>query len=260
MSGLDFTARLIGSLAWPLVILVLILVLHAQIKKAAEAIVKRIADITEVTVPGGSVKLEKQINDLAKQTEALPEAVPRDDNLEHAVSASELEDLLGHTDAFRVRVRPTPMYYDRLQTVSAPPASADVGLQMTRYQRLAAENPKAAVLSAFSDLEVLLRRLYEQNLGAQGRVVSFGKIIDGLERAGRVDENVSRALREVSDIRNTVAHSDAAVNQAMADGYIESIGNLIGYMISLDVRREDERDTSQPADDGEAAAPSTDKP
>lgn len=224
-------ASIIGSIAWPLVILVLILVLRAQIKKAAEAIVKRIADITEVTAPGVSVKLEKQINDLAERTEALPDSTPTGEN---------------------VVVSPQPAKIELRTFNPTVTVASEAEQQVTKYQRLAAENPKAAVLKAFSDLEVLLRRLYEQNLGAQGRFVSFGKIIDGLERAGLLDEFVSRALREVSEIRNKVAHSDAAVNQAMADGYIESIGNLIGYMILLDMRAEDQRDTSQSTDDDDA--------
>lgn len=229
MGGFDFTANIISSLAWPLVILVLILVLRAQIKKAAEAIVKRIADITEVTAPGVSVKLEKQISELAERTEALPD------------STSEGENVI---------VSPQPARLELRAFSPTVTGTSEAEQQVTKYQRLAAENPKAAVLTAFSDLEVLLRRIYEQKLGAQGRFVSFGKIIDGLERAGLLDDFVSRALREVSDIRNEVAHSDATVNQAMADGYIESIGNLIGYMILLDdMRAEDQRDTSQPTDD-----------
>jgi hypothetical protein len=229
VSGFDLMASTIGSLAWPLVILVLILVLRAQIKNAAEAIVKRIADITEITAPGVSVKLQKQINELAERTEALPDLAPKGEN---------------------VIVRPSPANLDLRGGTPIVTVTSGAEQQVTKYQRLAAENPKAAVLTAFADLEILMRRIYEQKLGAQGRFVSFRKVIDGMERAGMLDEFVSRALREVSDIRNEVAHSDATVNQAMADGYIESLGNLIGYMILLDdMRAEDRYDTSQPTDD-----------
>jgi hypothetical protein len=234
VSGFDLTASIIGSIAWPLVILVLIVALRAQIKRAAEAIVKRIADITEVTAPGVSVKLEKQINELAERTEALPDSPPEGDNVIVRPSPANLELRAG-----------TPII-----TVTSDDAEAQQ--QVTKYQRLAAENPKAAVLTAFSDLEVVLRNWYERNLGAQGRYVSFGKIIDGLQRTGVLDESVGRALRDISEIRNKIAHSDATVNQAMADAYIESIGNLLGYMIlfnkSADAQQESSEDQSEETD------------
>jgi hypothetical protein len=242
MGALDFTANVIGSVAWPLVILVLIVVLRNQIKRAAEAIVKRIADITEVTAPGVSVKLEKQINELAERTEALPD------------STTEGKDVI---------VRPPPARLELRAGTPIVTVTSDSEQPVTKYQRLAAENPKGAVLTAFSDLEVLLRRMYEERLGAQGRFVSFGKIIDGLERADLLDKSVSNALREVSDIRNQVAHTDATVNQAMADAYVESIGNLIGYMILFgDTRADELPDTSQPTQptDAAAAEPDSDRP
>lgn len=185
-----------------------------------------------------SVKLEKQINDLAERTEALPDSTPEGENVIVRPSPANLELRAG-----------TPI-------VTVTSDNAEAQQQVTKYQRLAAENPKAAVLTAFSDLEVVLRNWYQQNLGAQGRYVSFGKIIDGMERTGVLDEFVGRSLREVREIRNKVAHSDTSVNQAMADAYIESIGILLGYMIlfnkSADAQQESSEDQSEETDNDDS--------
>lgn len=246
MGGFDFTANIISSLAWPLAVLVLIVVFRVKIETLFDAIIKKIPDVTEVSASakGVSAKLEKHIENLADQTETLPEPVPRDENLfDHPTrSAWEFEDHLTGVRGVQAR---RESFFPRI-----PPPFPDAEPVVTKYQRLAVENPKAAVLAAFSDLEVLLRRLYEQRLGVQGRFVSFGKIVDDLQRVGELDETVSQWLREVSEIRNEIAHSDATVNQAMADAYIRAVGNLIGYMILVrDTSAEDQPDTSKPTDD-----------
>lgn len=244
MGALDFTANVIGSLAWPIVIVVLIVVLRGQLRKAVEAIVKRIADITEVTAPGVSVKLEKQINELAERTEALPDSTP---------------------DSANVIVRPLPRSLElsasRPNVIITDDSDAERQQVTGKYRRLAAEDPKAAVLVAFSDLEVLLRQDYEQHFGAQGRFVSFGKMVNDFERAELLNKTVSVSLREVSDIRNEIAHSAAAVNYAMAERYIESIGNLLAYITLYDIVAEAQRNVEEvPHDDGNAEGQDSGRP
>jgi hypothetical protein len=211
----------------------LIVVLRAQLQKAVEAIVKRIADITEVTAPGVSVKLEKQINELAERTETLPDSTP---------------------DSGNVVVRPLPGILE-LRANGAVTDDSDAERQQVtgKYQRLAAEDPKAAVLVAFSDLEVMLRRYYEEHFGAQGRYVSFGKMVNDFKRAEVLNETVIESLREVSNIRNKIAHQDASVSYAMAERYIESIGNLLAYMILFNIVGEAHRNAGDIShDDGNA--------
>lgn len=243
MGGLDFAANVVGSIAWPLVIVVLIFVLRAQIKKAAESIVKRIADITEVTAPGVSVKLEKQISELAERTETLPASTP---------------------DSGDVVVRPLPgnlEFRGGTPIVTVTDDSEAERQQITgKYQRLAAEDPKAAVLVAFSDLEVLLRRYYEDHFGAQGRYVSFGKMVNDFQRAEVLNGSVSDSLREVSNIRNEIAHSDTAVSYAMAERYIESIGNLLAYMILFEAIKDAQQKATDDDDDAAEADTGNTKP
>lgn len=71
MTGLEFAASLVSSLAWPAVIGVLILVLRAQIRSAMQEVIKQIARVIEVKAPGVSVKLEKQIEDVDKQVDVV---------------------------------------------------------------------------------------------------------------------------------------------------------------------------------------------
>jgi len=220
-------SSIIGSVAWPLVILVLILVLHTQIKRAAEAIVKRIADITEVTAPGVSVKLEQRLEKLAAESETLSATATATGTGEVTTNTEQL-----------IADAPVLPYETEAERVA-------------RYQRLAAEDPKAAVLVAFSEFEGVLRRRHEQQFGpSKQRFTSFGRMISDFEREAVLPRDVTGLLRELSLVRNDVSHSGAEISVDMADWFIEAITNISGYLaitsILKDVREASISDPEKP--------------
>lgn len=233
-------SSIIGSVAWPLVILVLILVLRTQIKRAAEAIVKRIADITEVTAPGVSVKLQQRIEKLAAESETLSVTAAATGTGEVTTNTEQLiaqgPILPPETDAERV----------------------------TKYQRLAAEDPKAAVLVAFSEFETVLRKVYEEEFGpSTQRFVSFGKMVSDFDRNDVFPVDVTGLLRELSGIRNDVSHSGTEISSEMANWFLEAIGNIREVLLNRgfifgDVAADGQHEASATTDNGKAAAPDTD--
>ncbi|AQT79635.1 hypothetical protein B1R94_10680 [Mycolicibacterium litorale] len=119
-------------------------------------------------------------------------------------------------------------YWEKL-----PPEPADE--RVVRLRRLAVEEPNGAVLVAFSEMEVLARRIYVQRYGEEDRFVSFGKIVRTFQRDQILPTEVASLLLELSDIRNQVAHTDTRIASEVAESYIEAVGNMIGFLVRADL-------------------------
>lgn len=196
--------------------------------------VKRIADITEVTIPGGSVKLGKEIRDAAQKSEVItgttnvaptaptPVAPHEDGGEENPPADTNLHDGSNH---FRSRTR---SYWENL-----PPEPADE--RGIRLRRLAVEEPNGAVLVAFSEMEVPTRGNYVQRYGEEDRCVSFGKIVKIFQSDKILPIEVASLLLELGDIRKQVAHNDTRIASEVAESYIEAVGNMIGFLVQADL-------------------------
>lgn len=238
MTGFEFAASVIGSVAWPLVIAALIFVLRAELKTAVKAIITRISDITEVSGAGVSVKLEKAIQDAADKAESLVEDVETPSpTLTRSDTTDENEPTDGGTNAPHTR-------HERIDETSADRTNKELvraglpaeteGERLERLRWLAVEEPKAAVLLAFSEMEGLMRRIYDQHHGTQHeRYVSFNTMLRSLTQDEVLPNNVFEVMKNLSSIRNEAAHKPIQVSVKAAENYIEAIVNMLAVLTHI---------------------------
>lgn len=212
MSGLEFAARLVEAAIWPVVVVVLLFVLRDQIKSATDAFIARIADITDVSARGFGLKLEKKVREVHEKTEALSDTTTNHD------AAASVEKVLAEL----------------------PPETSPE--RVGRYERLAEEDPKAAILVAFSEFENLVRRIYLNRYDSNDQFIPFTKMLSDFKRDGVMPPIVIEGARELSQIRNELTHSAATISAETALNYGESLGNLIKYWLLSALPEEDKDD------------------
>ncbi|MGX9672655.1 hypothetical protein [Mycobacterium sp. HM-7] len=243
MSGTELAASLVSSLAWPVVVLVLVVVMHKQIKTAADALIKRFADIKSIKAAGISVELENEIKKVAADTE------------NQIAADAELKAELGGSEKSKPNVRISGSDGFREADDSEPEAATSptepTEDRLGKYQRLAELDPKAAVLVGFSHLEGLLRRYHQDRFPRPGRqsFPPFPYIVNDFIESEILPPDIGRSLLQLSRIRNKLAHShEAEISKEAADAYIEAIGNIIGYLLLSDSLA----GKPKPSDDGES--------
>lgn len=206
MSWLEFISHLSSAWAWPAVTLVVVLILRSQIKSAGDAIVKRIADIKRVKAGNWDVELEKEVQGLAAVTAAAEEQVRSES--------------------------PKTFTESRAESAPLPPETSEE--RLSKYQQLALIDPRAAILLPFSDLEQLIRKRYKV-IYAQDRVgVPFTRMIDRLRKDERLDESMAEALIHMNRIRNRVAHEQFELDIDIVSYFLDSVGNVLGYLYLSD--------------------------
>jgi hypothetical protein len=198
VSGYQFAASLVSSLAWPLVVGILILVLRVQIKEAADAIIKKIEDI--VTIKAGPVSVTAELRAIAKETQALTEA-----------KTEPPRSVQAETTAQRL---PQETPTERLR----------------RYERLADTDPKAAVLASFSELEGTLRAMHGRRHAESGRNRDLVDIRKDLTRDELLTADMSKWIGALSQIRNDVAHRNSPASIEMANEFVLAVANILGLL------------------------------
>jgi hypothetical protein len=203
VSWFEFIAQMSNAWAWPAVATGAIVLLRSQIKSAADAVVKRVDDVKRVKAAGVDIELERQIQDIAATTAAaegeLRSEAPKDLN------------------------ETTP------EDVSFPPETAKE--RLTKYQQLALLDPRAAILLPFADLERFVRQRFERLYPEERPTTGFARIVDILHRDGRLDDFIADSLKQMGRIRNQVAHERAALDVDVANYFLESVGNVMGYLL-----------------------------
>ncbi len=205
MSWLEFIVRMTSALAWPLVAGGAMILLRKQIRTAADKLVERVDKVVRLKFPGGSIDFKDQVRDLA------------------ATTAAETAELAAATPDALPTAQPAE--------VVLPPETADE--RLTKYRELAVLDPRAAILLAFTDVESAIRQRFRQ-LHPDQRSASFGRIIEVLYNDGLLDDEIVDALRRMSEIRNQVAHEQTALDLDVANYFVESAGNVFGYLLLSD--------------------------
>jgi uncharacterized protein YutE (UPF0331/DUF86 family) len=225
VGALDFTANVIGSLAWPIVIVVLIVILRGQVKRAVDAIIDLIPGIKEITAAGVSVKLGNEVRAVVDKAESISASItvtpapPAVEGIASPEAEPKTAAVPGTGDAFGV---------------GAEPASRETELdRVLRYQQLAIDAPNAAILAMFSELEGLVRRNYVRHFAQpMGKVVSFGKMVTNMSRVGIVSDDAAEVLRQLSNVRNEVAHTAVQSTADVATDYGQAVANMVDYLIA----------------------------
>lgn len=181
MSGIEFIAVMTDALAWPLVVVIGILLLR---QPAAKALANGALKLLRVGPKGFEMKffdrgVKRAEGDLLAEGQ-LP-AVVSGRGLDRALSGESLMEEMG---------------------------------------RLAEVSPSSVVLESFARLEQVLRAALDEPVGRTGRAIlsvpAMGRLAleRGLLAPGELD-----ALREVATLRNAVAHvraEDLDANRALA--------------------------------------------
>jgi hypothetical protein len=201
MSWLEFITQMSNAWAWPAVAGGAIILLRNQIRLAATGLVGKVPDLRRLKAPG--VDLEFEVRELAATTAATTEELRSE--APKALDEAPQED------------------------VPLPPETADE--RLTKYQQLALLDPRAAILLPFADLEQAIRRRFVQLYPKERTAVSFIRIVDLLHRDGRLDDYTVGALNQMRRIRNQVAHEQAALDVDVANYFLESVGNVLGYLL-----------------------------
>ncbi|BBY37840.1 hypothetical protein MMAN_19740 [Mycobacterium mantenii] len=205
MSWLEFTSQMTSTLSWPIVALATIVLLKSQLRKAAEAIVNLIDNLAELEFPGGKARFKKKVKELAKATDTLK------DETSEATQPS------------------------RSQEITLPPETTSQ--RVTKYQQLAELDPRAAVLLPFGDLESLIRQKFKQMYPDKPSNFPFSRLVETLQEDGHLQDDTASMLRQMNTVRNEVAHK-SQIEPELADLFIESVGNMIGYLLLTDFFKE----------------------
>jgi hypothetical protein len=203
MSWPDFVVQMSQAWAWPVVAGSAIILLRKQIKSAAEALVARVGDIRRLKAPGVDVEFEREMRELAETTAATTEELQTE--TPNALPPAQPEDVV------------------------LPPETAEE--RLTKYQQLAQLDPRAAVLLPFSDMERFIRERFQHLYPNERPTVGFSRIVDILHREGWVSDDIAGALRTMSRLRNQVAHEKTDFDLDIANYFVESVGNVLGYLV-----------------------------
>lgn len=103
--------------------------------------------------------------------------------------------------------------------------------RVSKYQQIAVLEPRAAILLPFADLDGVLRKRFRQLYPKEPRSIGFRRMVDILNRDGRIDNDVARVMKSMSELRNSVAHSaDQQVDITTAITFVESIESLANFL------------------------------
>lgn len=208
MSWLEFIERMSSAWSWPIIALIAIIFLGSEIKSAAKSLVERVGDIAHLKAPGVAIDF-KEVERLAETTEDLRFGIPTVTN--------------------------EPVR----QEVLLPPQTPDQRFE--RYQLLAKIDPRAAILLPFADLEATIRQEFQRRYPHERKGTAFIRILDTYARDGLIDNSLHNTLRELSSIRNRVAHEDFTVDTETAELYVQSIEDVSTYVLLMPLFGEDTR-------------------
>lgn len=201
MSWFEFIAQMTSSLVWPSVVSGTIILLRKQIKSAADRLVSRVGEIRHLKAPGVAIDFRDEVEKLAKETEELESEAPKALLRQHPVDV----------------VLPTETADERL----------------SKYHQLATIDPRAAILLPFADMEGAIRQRFHRLYPHERRGLSLVRILDKLVTDRRLDAEIANVLRQMGKIRNQAAHENASLDIDVANYFLDSIGNVLGYLLLL---------------------------
>jgi hypothetical protein len=226
VTGFELTGQLVSALAWPVLVGVVIIIARKQIRSIAEAIAQRVKFITKVTAPGVSVELEAEAKAVAQKTEEIE---PPTQTV--TLTGIESEEAFGN---LRVTV-----------------AEASEERQTVR-QRLAAEDPRAAILLSYIELERFLTHAYRAAYNVPNfRPWDLPQTAARLEEKDLLPPDSTVLVESLQAIRNKVLElKSQEVSHDTAKFFSEAVGNMMGYMLlsgAFDDKKAKEDDT-EPGD------------
>lgn len=189
MSVLEFISAVIGSLAWPAVIGVAVVVMRKQIRDLATRLVGRFAELTELSGMGVSFKFDQKLNKLEQ----------------------DVRDIKSESDP----VGTGSPDQDAPETGAVTP---DTGGTDTRSP---SEEPLVTFLEAYRVVELAAwRALDRHGIGINRRRPSLKVALKLLmDKTSHRDSSLVRIVDELVQLRNAAVHEGARVERDDADRY-----------------------------------------
>nr|WP_218681063.1 hypothetical protein [Rhodococcus qingshengii] len=207
MTGYEFLASLVGSLAWPVVVLIVLIVGRKKVSQAATALIGKIPVIRELQAGMVSAKFAEEARELKEDAE-ITEAPA-------GVSVIDSESVLDITSG-TVPDIVEPESMTRLESA----------------QRLLTVDPWAAVISGWTEVEYAIRDYYERV--TQQPAPKRGAI-DLLRRIGREDSDLDSHLLDLimklSRMKSDLLHERTSpVPVAAAQDYLYSVRVVVDQL------------------------------
>lgn len=197
MGWLEWSSAVIGSIAWPVALVVVALIFRGQINK----LLKRIKG---AKYGDAEVQFREELDKIEAQVSELPLAI------EPAAGDAVPEASLG----------PATAQQDGSLSAQHPddePELVRVAFQNEKFNEIAKLSPSAAVLNAWRDVERELKHSFKKSgLSNQEKMGPPFQIAMRLYKMGIIDKPTMDIINDLKNLRNTAAHVEEV---SIADAY-----------------------------------------
>ncbi len=177
MSALEFVSSLVKSLAWPILVVVLAIAFRASLERLIGQLGEKIVKgLTKAKFPGGELDFDSGLSSAGAKI------------AEQDVIIAEQEQMRTSQDL--------------------PIQGSPVTRLRNELEQTALEDPREAVISGFVPVEDALRALMPHNININNRGVT--ELADLAVRAGTLDSDTAKIIRQLTDLRNVARFSQSA--------------------------------------------------
>lgn len=198
MGAVEFVARAIDSLAWPLIVLTLALIFRSSLSRVIEGVAARMPQLRSLDAAGFKAEFAAETGQALEKAKRAPEAAH------------------DHTG--------------RRQDQQEARAGASTDQALERALALAATYPRVAIIEAFVHLENrVMDRATEAGWDAgRGRVRSFTAAMQYLASSRHLSTNLVAAAQDLRRLRNDAVHRpDFSISESAAEEFVITASIII---------------------------------
>jgi hypothetical protein len=197
MSGSALAASLASSLAWPIVVLVIVFVLRKQLGVLVRNLADRMAHLARVQTPVGSAEFDSKLLEVKKELDPVPATTRVNTALQETITEE------SQSDPEQRRTSAGHLWLGSSNRIIIP--------DIANPRELEADSPEATVLASWNRIEIAVQ-LVAYNLGIDVKDRSFQQyaiaVIASLGKQGVMPDFAAKtdALLKLAAMRNLVAH------------------------------------------------------
>jgi hypothetical protein len=209
VDGLTFISSLVGSLAWPLAVVVLAILFKRQIAD----LIARLRTVKALGAEGtfDPKEAEASVALATAATAAEAQAATGKPVTEHAATGK-------------------PVTEHPATDVTVQYATPNAREITERLMDLAQRSPQAAVLEGYAEIErILKRRMNAANVAGIEKLFGQG-LVDVALRKGVITSSIAVALRDLVRLRNVAAHEPDEVSLPKAIDFL-ALADSVAYSI-----------------------------
>lgn len=242
MTVMSFIASLVDTLAWPVILLVLVLIFRQQVAGLITNLAERMRHLKRLQTPAGSaefddelIKVKKDIAPIAadeEKREELNDRVQDDSRTIHKPSQDSRQREPSDVPLDQTE-EPNNQVKDSRTSISVDSIVVD----NSDIKELQWESPEAMLLGAWSRLQVAVN-IVAFNLNIKRANRSFISMataaIERLSGHGALDDPVAATsvVARLAKMRNSVAHSRIEITKLQAYEYAVSALQISNFLIN----------------------------